>query len=90
MRARAAAVAAVFVLAAPAAWGAEATGAEVRALAARAGSDPSALEELREIDRVDGSPADLRAALAGAEGEELERRLAALGDAGARVETSPT
>ena len=90
MRARAAAaVAAFFLLAAPAAWGADATGAEVRALAARAGSDASALEQLREIDRVDGRPADLRAALSGADGAELERRLAALAGEGAALDTSP-
>jgi hypothetical protein len=66
------------LLAAPAAAAADATPAELRELAARAASDPAALAELREIDRVGGVPVDLEAALAGAEGEELEQRLVAL------------
>jgi hypothetical protein len=91
VRARATLAAAIFLLSAPAAWGAEATGAEVRALASRAGDDPAALEQLRAVNRVDGRSADLRAALAGAAGEDLDRRLAALVGAGpeVRVQISP-
>ena len=90
MRHSAAAAAAVFMLAAtPGARGADATGAEVRELAARAAEDRAALERLRAIDRVDGASVDLRAALAGAEGAELERRLAALAGSGPRVPTAP-
>jgi hypothetical protein len=54
------------------------SGAELRALAAQAVDDPSALERLRGVDRVDGRPADLAAALAGASGDELRARLEAL------------
>jgi hypothetical protein len=89
VRGRAAAIAALFLVFAPAAWASDATGAEVRELAARAADDRSALEELRRIDRVDGRPVDLGAALAGAQGEELERRLETLALEGASVETSP-
>ncbi len=73
-----------------------ATSARVRALAARAVDDPSALAALRRIDRIDGRPADLGRALAGARGPELASRLRALaagvgggdpgvGDAGVRA-----
>ncbi len=57
---------------------AERSGAEVRALATRATQDPAALAALRRTDAVDGRPADLAAALAGARGERLEDRLRAL------------
>jgi Domain of unknown function (DUF4129) len=83
MRAAAAAVAALALLAVPAASAADATPAELRELAARAASDEAALVELRELDRVDGVPVDLEAALAGAEGEELEARLVALAEGAA-------
>jgi Domain of unknown function (DUF4129) len=80
------ALAAVAALALPGvATAAEATGAEVRALAARAADDPAALAELRAIDVVDGRRIDLRAALAGAEGEELRGRLTVLAQGGAEV-----
>ena len=81
MRLLAAALVATALVAVPAAAAASATPAEVRELARRAVSDAAVLEQLRQIDRVDGVPVDLRAALAGAEGEELERRLAALATA---------
>ena len=72
-------VGAALAVAAPgAARAAEATSAEVRELARTAASDPGALERLRAVDRVDGRPVDLRTALAGASGGELERRLDAL------------
>lgn len=84
MRVVATGLAALALLTAPAAGAADATPAELRELAARAASDEAALQELRAVDRVNGVPVDLDAALAGAEGEELERRLAALatGDRG--------
>jgi len=54
------------------------SGAEVRALAARAAQDPAALEALRQTDAVDGRAADLAAALDGAREEQLAARLRAL------------
>jgi Domain of unknown function (DUF4129) len=56
---------------------------ELRTLAARAAHDPAALDQLRAVRAVDGRPADLRAALAGARGADLRERLALLA-AGAR------
>jgi hypothetical protein len=84
MRLLAAGLAALALLAPPAALADSATPAELRQLAGRAATDEAALAELRRIDRVDGLPVDLEAALAGAEGDELERRLATLaaGEAG--------
>ena len=70
---------AALVAAAPA-GAQEVTRAELRDLAARAQSDPAALEELRSVERVDGAPADLELALEDAEGEELAGRLEALAD----------
>ena len=58
----------------------EATPAEVRDLASRAGDDPSALDELKEIDSVDGTPVDTDTALGTAEEPELGRRLESLAD----------
>jgi hypothetical protein len=49
--------------------------AEVRELAGAARSSPRALAELRRVDRVDGRPADVGAALEGARGAALRRRL---------------
>ncbi len=63
--------------------GADATAAEVRALAVAAQRDPAALERLRAIDAVDGRPADLATALRGREGD-VRRRLRALAQAGPR------
>ncbi len=75
---RVALVAAVVACAtAPAAAASDATSAEVAALAARAPSDPQALADLRAIDRVDGRPVDLAAAL-DASGPELSARLRVL------------
>ena len=51
------------------------TSAEVRDLARQAKRDPAALDRLREVRSIDGQPADLRTALDGAEGDELDRRL---------------
>ncbi len=59
------------------AYGAAATAAEVRALAADAQRDGAALERLRAIDVVDGRPAQLAAALRGSDAE-LRARLRAL------------
>ena len=50
-------------------------------LASRAGSDPSALAELKRVTSVDGRAVDLRAALDGATAAELRARLATLGRA---------
>jgi len=52
--------------------------AELRELAGDARSSPRALAELRRVDRVDGRPADVGAALEGARGASLRRRLDAL------------
>lgn len=61
--------------AAPAAPAWAETRSEVRDLARQAASDPGALERLRQVRTVEGRPADFRAALEGAEGDELRRRL---------------
>jgi hypothetical protein len=61
------------------------TGAELRALAERAADDPAALTRLRSVDSVDGRPVDLRAALAGVEGEALRDRLRVLAESGERI-----
>ena len=53
----------------------EATRTELATLAERAKSDPAALDQLRQVDRVDGRPYAIEDALAGAEGDELNRRL---------------
>lgn len=73
-----------------AAQAAEATAAEVRALAAAAPRDAAALERLRGIDVVDGRPVRLADALAGT-GAEVRARLRALAqDAAPRAgATSP-
>jgi hypothetical protein len=89
MRLLAARLAVAALVAAPAAIGASATPDEVRELAGRAANDPVALAQLRQIDSVDGAPVDLRAALGGASGQELERRLAALAADGERVAAAP-
>jgi len=72
--AAAAALALTLSLAATAPAAAE-RAAEVRELARQAHRDPAALERLREVETVDGRPADFERALDGAEGEELSRRL---------------
>jgi len=79
LRLGAAAALAALAAAAPAA-AQEVTRAELRDLAVRAEADPAALEELRRVERVDGAPANLERALAGAEGDVLERRLDTLAD----------
>ena len=61
---------------------AAATGAELRALAERAQTDPAALDQLRAIDSVDGRPYGIGEALAGAEGDALDARLAAIAELG--------
>jgi hypothetical protein len=73
------AAAVVALLALPAtAPAADATSAEVRALAGEARSDAGALRRLRAIDRVDGRPVDLGRALDTTEREALDARLEAL------------
>ena len=69
----------------------DATSAQVRALASRASHDPSALAQLRRIDRVDGVRMDLGRALQGSPGRSLDARLRVLagGAAGAPVRTGP-
>ena len=85
---RVALVAAVVACAtAPAAAASDATSAEVAALAARAPSDPQALADLRAIDRVDGRPVDLAAAL-DARGPELAARLRVLAASATREAAS--
>lgn len=65
----------------PAARAAEATAAEVRALAAAAPRDRAALERLRAVDVVDGRPAQLADALVGSDAE-VAARLRALAQDG--------
>jgi Domain of unknown function (DUF4129) len=57
------------------------TGTELVALAQRAATDPAARAELLRVTSVDGRPVAVRAALAGARGDELERRARLLADA---------
>jgi hypothetical protein len=81
VRARLAGVAVLLVLAAPAVARAdEVSTRELRALAAAAATDPSALARLRRVDAVGGAPVDIEAALRGASGAELEGRLAQLAE----------
>ncbi len=68
---------AVACAAAPNAAASDATSAQVAGLAARAQTDAQALAALRAIDRVDGRPVDLAAAL-DARGSELAARLRVL------------
>jgi hypothetical protein len=71
-----AALVAVAVCFAPSSAHADAvSGQELRALAARAGSDPAALARLRSVDRVDGRAVAVGAALQGARGDALAARL---------------
>lgn len=57
--------------------------AQLRELARAARTDPDALRRLRAVDRVGGRPVDVGAALAGASGSDLDRRLGVLAaDAG--------
>lgn len=58
----------------------DATPSEIRELAERAIDDPSALEELREVDSVDGRPVDVDTAVGNVEDPQLERRLRSLAD----------
>lgn len=54
------------------------SGTQLQDLAARAAGDPRALAQLRGVREVDGRPADMGRALAGAEGPALASRLQAL------------
>jgi hypothetical protein len=80
------ALAAVLAVA-PAAGATEVTSAELSELASRAVDEPAALAELRRVDRVDGRPADVRGALRGVGGTELDARLETL--AASTVEPVP-
>lgn len=51
------------------------TAAQVRDLASRAHTDPGALDRLEQVHDIDGRPVDLRRALDGARGPDLDRRL---------------
>lgn len=62
--------------------GGSVTGAQFQALAERAVDDPRALAQLRAVQRVDGRPADVGAALSGAEGAALSARLRTLAGRG--------
>lgn len=64
------------ILASPA-LGQNISGERLRELAAAARDDPAALDELREVDSVDGTPVHLAPALEGDE-SEVEERLATL------------
>jgi hypothetical protein len=74
----AAALLASLLLGAPSAAAVPRTSAEAGALARQAATDPAALEALRATTAIDGRPADLGAALAGARGPALTARLHAL------------
>lgn len=79
MRGAALVAAALLSLAgAPGARATEVSRSELAALAERAPDDPAARAELEAVTSVDGSPADLRAALAGARGPVLDARLSEL------------
>jgi hypothetical protein len=88
---------AALFLAAPSTAAAQAvSGAELTALAERAADDPDARKQLLAVERVGEQPVDVRAALDGAEGEELERRarliaasVEAAGDAAAPPAAAP-
>jgi hypothetical protein len=86
-------VLAVVVVAVLAAWPAAARASEVsaggfKALAEQAVDSRAALEELREVDAVDGRAVDVAGALEGARGDELDARLARLAASVAEVEAS--
>jgi hypothetical protein len=72
-----------------AAHGAEATTAEVRALAVAAQRDPAALERLRAIDVVDGRPVRLGLALIGRDAE-VHARLQALAQPAPGAASAPS
>jgi hypothetical protein len=59
---------------------AEATTERFVELVRQASNDPSALEELKRIDSVDGRDLDVALALEGATGSELDQRLSTLAD----------
>lgn len=56
-------------------WAQGVTGTELAELASEAADDPRALARLRAVREVDGQPADVARALAGAEGPSLSSRL---------------
>jgi len=77
--ARVAGVALVLAVACPGiAQATEVTADEFRTLAGEAVDDRAALAELRQVDNVDGQQVDVRGALRGARGDDLEVRLRTL------------
>ena len=56
------------------------TGSQFRSLARDAIDEPEALARLRRVETVDGASVEIGPALAGAEGEELDRRLEIIAD----------
>lgn len=84
-------VAATLALAAvapvPAAAERDVSAPQLQSLAAQARRDPQVLGRLREVRTVDGRPVDVDAGLAGAQGSDLDARLATL--AAAPPSTSP-
>jgi hypothetical protein len=69
---------ALSLAAAPALADTTVSSGQLRSLARQAQQDPTALDRLREVRQVDGRPADVGAALQGASGDDLRRRLEAL------------
>ena len=65
------------------------TRAELATLAERARSDPAALEQLKQVDRVDGRPYAVNDALSGAQGDELDTRLQEIATLGPRDGATP-
>lgn len=72
--------------AAPAHAASDVSSLQFRSLARDAIDEPDALARLRRVETVDGAPVDIGSALAGAEGEELDRRLEIIADSQAGVQ----
>jgi len=83
-------VVATLVLAVPTTAAADAvSGAELAALGARAANDAQAHDQLLAVDEVDGQPVDVRAALAGARGDDITARTRLIVELLGRQEGSP-
>jgi len=83
-------VVATLVLAVPTTATADAvSGAELAALGARAANDAQAHDQLLAVDEVDGQPVDVRAALAGARGDDITARTRLIVELLGRQEGSP-
>jgi len=70
----------VLLGAAPAHAASDVSSLQFRSLARDAIDEPDALAKLRRVETVDGAQVDIGSALAGAEGEELDRRLEIIAD----------